>query len=306
MTAAGPLQRVAKHIVEAAAGSSLARALARPRIAGRVLILAYHNILDGGASPRGEHSLHLAFDDYRRQLDHLSRNARVIALDLALDSPPDGPVVAITFDDAYRGALSSGLAEASARGLPASVFVAPGLLGTPIPWWDAVANSITGEIDPAIRSHLLEAMSGDAARVLKWAAARDVRLQTGERTTRIGTEAELAEAVRLPGVSLGAHSWGHPSLPDTPADLLSSEFTKPLEWLRARYPKVLPVIAYPYGRTSAAVRHKAREAGYVAGLGISGGWFRATTADPMLIPRLNVPAGLTLDGFAARVNGVLA
>lgn len=299
------VRRSIKSLFETLAASYPARRLARPRLNGRVLVLAYHNVLPPDARPRGERSLHLPLDDFRRQLDHLRETHEVLPLARTLGPPSDRPAVAITFDDAYQSALQSGLPEASARGLPVTVFVAPGLLGREIPWWDAIADSGSGLLDPALRQHAISALSGDTDRILRWAGAGGLPVQAACPATRIATESELEKAAQLEGVTLGAHSWSHPSLPDIPGDEMSRELARPLEWLQARFGAVLPVLAYPYGRASPSVREATRVAGYVAALGIAGGWFRPALADPMQIPRFNVPAGLSLRGFAARVSGVL-
>jgi len=299
------LRRGAKRLIETIAASSAARRLARSRIAGRALILAYHNVLPQGVPAPGERSLHLPLDDFRRQLDYLVRRHAVLSLDTLLQQPSDATGVAITFDDAYHSSLSSALPETASRGLPTTVFVAPGLLGAPLPWWDAAADPLSGRIDDVIRSHLLGPLAGETGRILDWARAHHVVLQKDSPATRIATESELQQASGTPGVSFGAHSWSHPSLPDLPEDRISRELSLPLAWLSARFERALPIIAYPYGRSSEAVRRSARAAGYRAGLGISGGWFRASAVDTMQIPRFNVPAGLSQDGFIARVSGVL-
>jgi hypothetical protein len=53
------------------------------------------------------------------------------------------------------------------------------------------------------------------------------------------------------------------------------------------------------------VHAAAREAGYAAGLMIDGGWVAPPPRDTFAIPRLNIPAGVSRDGFVLRTAGLL-
>src|SRR5690606_35559597 len=77
------------------------------------LILAYHNVVPEGESAAGDRSLHLPVADLRSQLDRLTRTHDVVPLASLLDPGVERnrPRVAITFDDAYRGAITCGVDE---------------------------------------------------------------------------------------------------------------------------------------------------------------------------------------------------
>ena len=82
------------------------------RVQGKRLILAYHGIIPEGATPAGEPALFVAQRDFAMQLDVLAAEADVVPLD-RIDEPGNGrPRVAITIDDAYRGAVNRGSARA--------------------------------------------------------------------------------------------------------------------------------------------------------------------------------------------------
>ncbi|HEX5635142.1 MAG TPA: hypothetical protein VFX50_17985, partial [Gemmatimonadales bacterium] len=131
-------------------------ALARRRPLG-TLVLAYHNIVPDDAPPTGDRSLHLPLARFRAQLAQLARTHEVVSLD-DLGAPPRGPRprAAITFDDAYAGALALGLDAVAEHGMPATIFVAPALLGRERTWWDALAVPGAGLAEPA-RRHALDA-----------------------------------------------------------------------------------------------------------------------------------------------------
>lgn len=288
-----------KRALEGALASPAAHAWANRAGQGQALILAYHNVVPAGAQVAGDQSLHLNFDQFRHQLDALSGLVDLTGL-VSVLSPGDGRRVTITFDDAYRGALDLALPEMAARGIPATVFVAPGLLGGASPWWDLLADE-TGSIDPDLRNRCLNEMAGDTSRILAFARPNRAR---GEPSTEIATEADLAAAVESTPVMLGAHSWSHPTLPMLSGEVLRAELERPLEWLRSRFPdRHIRALAYPYGLFSPAASGACQAAGYRAAFLISGGWFTPPAVHPYAIPRLNVAAGISVDGFRARVNG---
>ncbi|HEX2781676.1 MAG TPA: polysaccharide deacetylase family protein [Gemmatimonadaceae bacterium] len=274
---------------------------------GRALVLAYHNIVPNGERARGELSLHLPQHAFGEQLDFIRAEFDVVPLHSITRPRPAGAcdAVAITFDDAYRGAMTAGVDELARRGLPATVFVAPAFVGGRTFWWDMLASR-RGALDDARRIRLLDELRGDQETILARARADDWPVDEElPAHARVATEAELAAAVAR-GITLGAHSWSHPNLARLGAAELAHQLDAPLPWLGARFGSaVLPWLAYPYGSNSADVRLAAARAGYEGALAIAGGWHRPAEPPRHAIPRLNVSAGLSLDGFVLRAAGVL-
>jgi hypothetical protein len=100
----------------------------------------------------------------------------------------------------------------------------------------------------------------------------------------------------------------HPNLASLPASEVEEELFSASEWLRARFPdSVDPVVAYPYGLIPKdAFAHLGRS-GAAFGLAVRGGWIRSGQAfEAASVPRLNVPASITIDGFRLRMRGLLA
>ena len=164
-----PLMPSARRLVEASLiWCGVDRWAARSR-RGRCLVLAYHNIVPDDAAVVGDRSLHLPRHRFAQQLDALVESCDVIPLTAVLSerSPDARPAVAITFDDAYQGALTLGARELRARRLPATMFVAPGLLGGHTFWWDALAGP--DGLSAALRDHVLVALRGDGDATRAWA-----------------------------------------------------------------------------------------------------------------------------------------
>jgi peptidoglycan/xylan/chitin deacetylase (PgdA/CDA1 family) len=292
----------ALEVILARGGPAVAARAARRR---GVLILAYHNVIPSDAPPAGERSLHLSADRFRRQLDLIQRWLTVGTLPDTVGPAADDarPRVVITFDDAYRGAVTIALPELRARGLPATMFVAPGRLGGNQFWWDALADA--GTMADDARHHALEELRGDENEVRSWAARVGLPLRTVPDLWRSASEAELAAAV-YPGLMLGSHSWSHPNLARLSAGEVGRELAASHDWLVDRFPRFyVPWLAFPYGRFSREACDAAGARGFSGALRIDGGWTRVPLREPLAAPRMNVPAGLSTDGFALRASGLL-
>lgn len=288
-------------------GSGLAR-LRRAGNGGERMVLAYHNVVPDGEEPAGDRSLHLPRSRFAEQMDHLLRDHRVVPLDRMLEEDPDpgsdGMVVAITFDDAYRGTVTSGIEELAKRGLPGTIFVSPALLGGEPFWWDALATA-DGSLPRDVRKEAIESLAGDASRILAWARDRGHPVGTPPRHLRSATEKELRGAARVSGITLASHGWSHRNLATLGEEELASELEEPLRWLRQGFGSVTPWLSYPYGRWSPRVERAAEAAGYEAAVTIEGGRFGEPLADRFAVPRMTVAAGLSIEGFELRTSGVL-
>jgi peptidoglycan/xylan/chitin deacetylase (PgdA/CDA1 family) len=272
-------------------------------MAGRSLILAYHNVVPDELQGLGDRSLHLPLSSFLRQLDLILAHCQVRPLADILAGEPfaDGPHIAITFDDAYRGAVELALPELDRRGLPSTLFVAPGLLGSQSFWWDEMAAGGAG-LPKELRRRALENQAGRHEQI-RGGMSRFHGTAPLPACYACADEGLVRALNRLRHVTLGAHSWSHPNLSRIDADELALELSRPLDWLRATASPTLPVLAYPYGLCSPAVETAARDAGYTAALLVEGGWFAPSTDGAWAIPRYNVPAGLTDDGLLLRLSG---
>lgn len=307
--------------------------LGRSRRRDRGIILAYHNIVPDAEPATGDRSLHLRVNDFARQLDLLSAVGQVVPLDALLrGSSADGerPAFAITFDDAYRGAVTLGVEELARRGLPATIFVAPGILGDRTLWWDGLAATA----GPAGFGALRQTILGEGPATLEaaaWAGGEaGVAMQTMPAALRSAEIEEVHHALRVPGITIGSHSWSHASLVRLPAESLADELARSRDWLKHQFgARYVDFLSYPYGLHSAAARDAVRVAGYEGGLALHPGSVaaarsaaatrrsaastrskraRARESDPDMssdadrfqLPRLNIPAGLSASGFRLR------
>ena len=286
--------------------TSAIRRLTRKRVRGKRLILAYHGIIPDGERAAGERTLFVTQRDFAMQLDLLAREADVAALD-RLDEPGDGrPRVAITFDDAYAGAVNQGVAELAKRSLPATIFVAPGRLNGHVFWWDALSDG-SKTLDSVMRNFALRELAGADERVRAWAASAALPVSNVlPAYARAATRAELATATRFAGITVGSHTWSHPNLATLTESELVAEVRRSREWLQDEFgDRAIDWLAYPYGMDSSAVHRAVAEASYDGALRIDGGWHRPSDVSRFARPRFSVGSRLGVAGLRARLNGVL-
>ncbi len=307
------VRTLVKRLVEHGLVASGVAAIARRRLTGCSLVLSYHNVVPDDAPVGGDAPNHLKVGDFGAQLDVLRATHTVVSLEELLTIAPDRyvsrPPVAITFDDAYRGAVLLGLAEVIKRDMPATIFVAPGLLGGHTFWWDELASPENG-LPPVLRAHALSALAGDGNAVRSWAREHGhLRFPVTSSYYETCTEDELRAAVSHPRITLGSHTWSHPELTRLSAAELIDELKRPREWLRAFTPNYIDAIAYPYGAFNEHVADAAAACGYVGGFAVAGGWQRHTGANrgsnTFAWPRFNVPNGISIQGFSLRASGLL-
>ncbi len=296
------LKRRAERVLSSRAVGSVTRY----RVRGKRLILAYHGIIPEGEKPAGERALFIRQRDFAAHLDVLREVADVSALD-DIDQAGDGrPRVAITFDDAYRGAVRDGVRELAKRGMPATIFVSPARVGGHVFWWDALSHDAP-EPAPAVREYAIRMLGGVDEHVRSWAA--NAALPASDELpefSRTATVDELREAVEHPGITLGSHTWSHASLASLSPEEIALEVVRSRDWLRGRFgEKAIQWLAYPYGLDSVAAHLVLADASYRGALRIVGGWHAAHEFSPFSRPRLNVPAGLSADGLRSRLLGAV-
>lgn len=264
------------------------------------LVLGYHGVRDRGTRPMGERTLHIDAARFEEQMLTARAEADVVPLtELLTTESPDARLVAITFDDAYASALRNGVTTCARLGLPCTVFVAPALLGT-VPPWDVQAER--GDWDDRERERWLS-KEGTASAL----HASEVVPDTME-PLRIATEEELRDTLdRCDVVTVGNHTFNHVNLSAAAPELQQLEIDQAHSWLQgfagSRY---VPHVAYPFGMAPAVpdVSALLPEGGY--GFMAQGGAFGARFPRGRgLIPRWNVPAEVSTNGFRARVRGRL-
>lgn len=300
------MKQTLKSVLEQTLGSrtGIAAAHALRPVGG--VVLAYHNIIPPGTPPAGDRSLHLALDRFIEQVEWLGEFFTFTDLpDLIEGVPRNRPKVALTFDDAYSGAVHLAIPELQRRGVPATVFVCSRWKGGELPWWDALADPRQGLRD-LVREEALTRCRGCGPEVMEWAGGAGMSSADLPGEFRIASPKEIRTLVAGGGVSVGIHGTAHANLCALSDNELEAELAASRREILATYPCAIDWLAYPYGLTSDRVVSCAQSAGFEGAFEVSGGPIRdVERLDRFRISRLNVPAGVSLHGFRLRAAGVI-
>lgn len=310
--------RVATRAVESIlVDSGIAARLAVSRKRTRA-VLAFHNICQPDAVHAGDTSLHMRVDAFAELISQLKRRVAIVSLAELLrpSTPTRGMRVAITFDDAYVGAIEHGLSVLRSLSCPSTVFVAPGLLGQSSTWWDEAAQQHHGAMPSAQRDEWLDGPAGGSGDAIR-AGRAEWTYPSLPPDHAIADATRMVSAARTPGVTLASHTWSHINVAAVASaaandharrEQLEAELRRPLEWLRAQPGDTLNMLAYPYGRWNARAEEAARAAGYDAAFRVDGGaLIDAPAADaPFALPRINVPSLMRANGVLMRLSGLRA
>ena len=297
------MRTLAKRVVEGLATRSPATAIARRLHRSSVAVIAYHNVVPSDEARHGDVSLHLPLPTFIAQIERLASSHRLLDLDQAADEagaqPRGRPAAVITFDDAYRGAILHAAPVLRHRGIPAVVFVSPGLVEARTTWWDDLGEA--GKLDEETRSRALNELGGQAGPVREW--ARTGSEQTSlPRSYGIASEEEIRQCAGG-GITIGSHAWGHEHLPSLDEGELRDNLLRSLQWIRRFGDDASEWLALPYGAGSDAVVQAALRVGHRGVLRIEGGLWNPNR-QRSLVPRINVPAGLSARGLEMRTSGL--
>lgn len=304
----------AKRRIEAFLVQSGIAQRAAHRVGHQSGVLAFHNVSADNDAPCGDRSLHMCESHFGELIDALSRRAAIVPLADILQPPRGtrGLQLALTFDDAYQGAVTLGVAVLDHLQLPSTIFVAPGLLGAPETWWDSLANHSSGSIPPLQRDELLDGEDAGRGDHIRKRMARSGLLPSSATTVPSSMGIASAETLRAMAkqykVSLGSHSWSHPNLAalaNNPfaRDELRAELERSMDWLKEFGRSFIPMLAYPYGRWNETAVRAVADAGYAAAFRVDGGAFGRVAPPVHAIPRINVPEAMSAAGALLRIAG---
>jgi len=193
------------------------------------LVLGYHAI-----SARWPCTLAVSPQALEEQLERVVRRGhRGVTLTELMTGRPRGPVVVVTFDDAYRSVFELAFPILRRLGLPGTVFAPTGHMdGTPMSW-------------PGI----------------------DGWQHTEHRAELTGCTWDELSLLTQAGWEIGSHTRTHARLPALGDEPLADELLRSRQECEQRLSVPCLTLAYPYGDSDARVAAAARAAGYVATVG---------------------------------------
>lgn len=176
---------------------------------------------------------------FAARLAHIARHYRVLTVEDLVEHARKGTTprnaLALTFDDGYRDNLTHAAPILAQHGLPATIFLATGYIGTPdLPWFDRVALAfklsrhkdvtipgceplqIKTEGDRlaglVLAMNWLKTLPDEERRRAVERLVADLRPRGPGRPKRVMLTWEEVDALRGLGFSIGAHTVTHPIL----------------------------------------------------------------------------------------------
>ncbi|MGH7390717.1 MAG: polysaccharide deacetylase family protein [Candidatus Rokuibacteriota bacterium] len=253
-------------------------------------ILCYHRVNDDAdpffpAVPVGVFERHMAY---------VARTFRVMTVEAIVERVRRGSVprntLAITFDDGYRDNLTHAAPILARHGLPATIYLATGLIGTAeVAWFDRMAMAFkTTKAEAYVtpwRETLPLATSGDRLRALDRMLGYFKRLPDDDMRRSVDgllralavTDQKCFKNLMLTwddvhaltglGFAVGAHTVNHPILARVPARRAWTEIFGSRTMIESALGRAPKAFAYPNGRPedyTATVRDLVREAGFTS------------------------------------------
>lgn len=288
-------------------------------------ILAYHRIwdvVDEDAFPFDVDLVSASPAEFAWQMEYVRLNFTPITCATLREilngtkAAPPRPIV-ITFDDGYEDNYEHAFPILSALGIPATIFVSTGFIGSDTTFWHerlafSVLNAhpVTFFVSPLDMTVQLTgnkaARRKELSRILK--ALKRVRNSVRLEALRI-IEREAGSITRdMPlslarpmswkqvremsaaGIEIGSHTVTHPILSQLEDSDLWRELTESKRMLEEHIDQSIDIISYPVGGPTAfdaRVRHMARSAGYKLGLSYIAGTNRMPVSDPFSLRRLH-------------------
>lgn len=242
---------VQSSLADRATGSRPAAAMGRWATSTHLRVLAMHGISDLDAF---EQQLALLLEWFRPV------SAAQVASWQRGGSDLPANALWLTFDDGARSTVVNGIDLLHHYGVPATVFVCPGLVDqATVPWWDTVLNATSAEHPVEVDGRWLS--GPDAVTALKQVpdlTRRTIigRLSSGATADSSATTIEDLERWRSLGGDIGNHTWDHPCLDRCSPDAQRFQIDQAAEWLDRHGLWDRRVFAYPNGdRTEVAERH---------------------------------------------------
>jgi peptidoglycan/xylan/chitin deacetylase (PgdA/CDA1 family) len=283
------------------------------------MVIAYH-----GVRRRGEpeaSGMHVSAERFASIARSLAAVATFVPLQDLVDRHRGGKgtrgLVAVTFDDAYASVAATALDVIREHSIPVTLFAVSDAASTGEPfWWDRIEQPFAVASPERWRAFEDECglpdvfRSGQPAAMGRFRPFRQWILSTHRGRWDVALNAPLAklaadtgcspsqrplsfdEMERLlqdPLVDVGPHTLSHPVLPFLSDDEARSEIRGSFDALRARYPKTLPILSFPYGLYDARTVAIARDEGLTACVTLGAKLLNDTIPDGT-IPRIGLTA----------------
>ena len=266
---------------------------------------------------------------FRRALEAIGRWYRFVGVEEVCDyfegRQRFNDCCLVTFDDGERSFATEALPVLETLGVPAVLFVSPGVLYSGGNYWFQDLRTLRTRVgDDAIRLAAAsriglasdEAADFSVSALLKSLRLAQIRRLLDELAAQHGVQFDqswnltLDEATALdrhPLVTLGAHSMSHPILANEADDVAGQEIVGSVSALQALLSRPVDIFAYPNGARGldygAREQRLLREWGVRLAFTTDTGFFGEDT-DPVGIPRAALSGDESMRAIQARLLAV--
>ncbi len=294
-----------------------------------IIILIYHRVTDLSSDPE---KLAVSPGNFRRQMEFLKQHFQIVRFEEDWSDRKE-PAVVITFDDGYADNVLEALPVLEEVGVPATIFVSTGHIGTDEEfWWHHLEGILLREGEFPDHFVLNDPLYGrywdtDTAQQRKVLYAslnalmqrvcperREVWLdqlsqwappgKAGKSIHRSMTREELKRLAVSKWATIGAHTVTHPALSALTEEQQRKEILTSRQQLENITSTKITTFSYPFGRKKDYNRTSVRlcrEAGFIKVASNFPGQVHTWT-DPLQLPR-HLVRNWDLDTFAAEMKG---
>lgn len=273
----GRLSSRLEQVRQALTATSLTAPLRRSW-AGLGTCLMYHRIVADEAAPRSKFSpnreLMVKASDFDRQMAFVSRHYNCLALPEAVRLLQQGKLprrtVVVTFDDGYLDNLTLALPILRAHGVPATVYIATGIIDHSAHlWWYELERIIRDADSLQIEwegKHWLERIEGHSekhdcyqrfnSQLKRMAPSEQIKflamisdhaIRHQNLESQVLSRDDVRQLADDPLITIGAHTHGHLVLSSLPRPQLRHELDASRRTLESWIDRPVRHLAYPFG-----------------------------------------------------------
>ena len=290
----------AKRSVIGLLGSRPVSSISRRVSRGALRVLAYHGVPDPKAF---EQQLQVLSSEYTP----VNGAAVVSHLRGEVELPTDS--IWVTFDDGLADVVEFGLPLLLKHGVPASMFVCPGLVDTGQDhWWDVVSRAsdlgwVLSNIDRVDLLHHLKSLPDPNRRM---AVAEAETFLTRHSVLRSPGPANLDQLRHWHsnGMEIGNHTWDHPCLDRCDRAEQRRQIKETDDWLQAFGAfDTTRLFAYPNGDWTEISEGTLRDLGYDLALLFDHRLSAIDDCDPLRVSRLRIDSDASISRLRAVASG---
>ena len=276
-----------------------------------VAVLMYHGVMPDEVTIAEGDSLQVRASDFRQQMEYLKKYYEVCSLHEAhsrLHEPGAKPRAVVTFDDGYANNYLTAFPILRELGIPATIFVVTGKIGTDkVFWWDRLHLATQGTVPVgAAFTDTLKRVRPQAVEDQADGYLRRLGLAVDHAQTvyyRVLNRDEILEMAASGLIEFGCHNHDHEPLNTLHWREIEATLKHSTAYLEALIGPVR-YFAAPYGEYDNYTFPSLRLFHFELALSTEEG-FLSAASDRFRIPRLSIERDASLAEFSCLTSGVI-